>query len=279
MSEQTSRAKKFEVFTRALGADLDTIEGSDEDSCMLEVRLALQQQYSCMPELNRQVTKDLPVRRKWKWAANQLIKNKKVVSYFRSSGSTNEIAIEALQILQKSQQDEELQHIIRSRKWMEFGFDVFSIDHRYPLFIMAYELMVNVHNFHNVFNFSSQQFASFLYRIECAYNEHDSRAKYHSGYHALDVLLTLHWCLNHSRLIEQNLNDIETFALLLSAVVHDVGHNGRNNQFHVDTRSNLALTYHDTSPLENYHLATAFRCLYHSDSNWMSLFSAHLQKE
>jgi len=48
---------------------------------------------------------------------------------------------------------------------------------------------------------------------------------------------------------------------LISSIVHDVGHDGKNNNFHVNAHTELALTYNDKSVLENYHVAVAFRLL------------------
>ena len=141
--------------------------------------------------------------------------------------------------------------------------------------IIAHHIIISTRKYHKIFRFSERQFITFLYRIECEYNQ----TEYHSAYHAADVLVSVNWCLDHSHLMQQNLNDIEKFSLLIASLVHDVGHNGRNNEFHIQTASDLAITYHDRSPLENYHISTAFRCLFHSDSNWMGLFSVHLQKE
>ena len=51
---------------------------------------------------------------------------------------------------------------------------------------------------------------------------------------------------------------LEMLAALVAAVVHDVGHDGRNNVFHNATNSELALKAAYQSPLERHHLATAF---------------------
>jgi len=51
---------------------------------------------------------------------------------------------------------------------------------------------------------------------------------------------------------------LEEFALLVSAVCHDIGHPGVNNDFLVSTSHELAIRYNDTSPLENMHCARLF---------------------
>lgn len=47
----------------------------------------------------------------------------------------------------------------------------------------------------------------------------------------------------------------------LAAIVHDVEHKGLNNDFLVRVVDDLALTYNDISPMENHHVAAAFRLM------------------
>eukprot|EP00727_Mastigamoeba_balamuthi_P013162 m51a1_g8469 hypothetical protein (719) ;mRNA; f:476529-481445 len=65
--------------------------------------------------------------------------------------------------------------------------------------------------------------------------------------------------------VSKFLNDVEQFCLLLAAAIHDTGHTGRTNGFHVATRSSLSLTYNDKSVQENMHLFEAFRLMYSPD--------------
>eukprot|EP00747_Dinoflagellata_sp_TGD_P101009 gnl/TRDRNA2_/TRDRNA2_168214_c8_seq2.p1 gnl/TRDRNA2_/TRDRNA2_168214_c8~~gnl/TRDRNA2_/TRDRNA2_168214_c8_seq2.p1 ORF type:complete len:302 (-),score=49.93 gnl/TRDRNA2_/TRDRNA2_168214_c8_seq2:25-870(-) len=57
---------------------------------------------------------------------------------------------------------------------------------------------------------------------------------------------------------EKYLSSNERYALLVSAVCHDVGHPGLNNAFLVETAHELALRYNDKSPLENMHCSRLF---------------------
>ena len=56
-------------------------------------------------------------------------------------------------------------------------------------------------------------------------------------------------------------SDLELFSILFAAAIHDLAHTGQSNQFHINTKSNLALLYNDQSVLENHHISTAFRIM------------------
>ncbi|XP_035218058.1 calcium/calmodulin-dependent 3',5'-cyclic nucleotide phosphodiesterase 1-like, partial [Stegodyphus dumicola] len=71
------------------------------------------------------------------------------------------------------------------------------------------------------------------------------------------------------------LTDLEIFAALIAAIIHDFEHTGTTNNFHVMSRSETALLYNDRAVLENHHVSTAFRLMREDDSN--ILF--HLSKE
>jgi len=47
------------------------------------------------------------------------------------------------------------------------------------------------------------------------------------------------------------LQDMEIFTLLISGLAHDVCHDGHNNIFHINSKSEIAMLYNDISVLEN----------------------------
>jgi hypothetical protein len=86
---------------------------------------------------------------------------------------------------------------------------------------------------------------------------------YHNAYHAADVTNAI-WILmssldGRSSSVNLKLTVNELFAGFVSAMFHDVGHEGINNSFLVNTSHELALRYNDQSPLENMHLAVAWQ--------------------
>ncbi|ETO30207.1 hypothetical protein RFI_06911 [Reticulomyxa filosa] len=87
---------------------------------------------------------------------------------------------------------------------------------------------------------------------------------YHNKYHACDVL-------SHMTIWDE-------FGAYVAAMVHDLGHDGYNNAFHLATASNLALLYGDASLLENYHISETFRILSQSNCNWMQSHSLSVRR-
>ncbi|KAA0200952.1 Phosphodiesterase [Fasciolopsis buskii] len=97
-----------------------------------------------------------------------------------------------------------------------------------------------------------------LQRIETLYNRD---TPYHNSIHAVDVLHTMHILFTYNQL-DSMFSDLEIFATLFACVIHDVDHPGLTNQYLVNTNSELALLYNDSSVLENHHLFVAFNLLH-----------------
>lgn len=66
------------------------------------------------------------------------------------------------------------------------------------------------------------------------------------------------------------MTDLEILACLIASAVHDIGHPGINNHFHIAAKHELALLYNDRSVLENYHAAYAFRLIMKAENNILS---------
>jgi len=89
--------------------------------------------------------------------------------------------------------------------------------------------------------------------VETAYCD----TEYHNATHAADVLQTVHFMLSTAG-AKEFLSDLQICALLIGAVVHDLGHDGLNNSFHKNALSDRALRYNDLSVQENFHISTFF---------------------
>ncbi|KAJ1453197.1 hypothetical protein M885DRAFT_555206 [Pelagophyceae sp. CCMP2097] len=89
---------------------------------------------------------------------------------------------------------------------------------------------------------------------------------YHNLRHAVDVLQTSAAFLftlqcDGSDTLAASLPPLETLALLLAALCHDLDHPGVTNAFLVATRAPLALRYNDNSVLESMHCALLWETL------------------
>mmetsp|Transcript_27170 Transcript_27170/g.84521 ORF Transcript_27170/g.84521 Transcript_27170/m.84521 type:complete len:1158 (-) Transcript_27170:109-3582(-) len=90
--------------------------------------------------------------------------------------------------------------------------------------------------------------------------------KFHNWMHAADITYTLYRCLNMVK-AEHFFGTHERFALIVSAMSHDMGHPGYNNAFLIETSHELAIRYNDNSPLENMHCARLFEIVSHAGTN------------
>lgn len=94
---------------------------------------------------------------------------------------------------------------------------------------------------------------------------------YHNWQHAFDVTQTT-YCMALHWEMDRTLTHVEYFALIISALCHDLEHPGVNNPFLVSSRSDLATLYNDRSVLENHHCCRAFQLMLHSEIQLVSHF-------
>ena len=91
---------------------------------------------------------------------------------------------------------------------------------------------------------------------------------YHNSLHGADVCHSLFIYILNSNLEEIcETTILDILGLVVSASGHDLGHPGYNNNYHINSSSELALKYNDISCLENYHASTLFRILRKDDNN------------
>lgn len=134
-------------------------------------------------------------------------------------------------------------------------FDIWSIDDHLILF----DLLVYIfeqYNLLELYGISKQQFKEFIYDVYRSYTD----LPYHNFKHAFDVLHSSYLFLKECEL-DRILTSLDIFALLLAALIHDVGHNGVSNMYHVESGSPLALLYNDKSVLENHHSSYGFQII------------------
>lgn len=136
-----------------------------------------------------------------------------------------------------------------------WGLDVLKIKTKgmlrrliYQVFTLAVDL--------SLLNVDSKMLHDYIKEISGMYNE----VIFHNFYHAACITHATFMLIRATDATIQP-NDRMKFALLLSALVHDVHHPGNTNLFEINSKSALAILYNDQSVLENHHCATAFRLM------------------
>ncbi|CAH2104240.1 unnamed protein product [Euphydryas editha] len=159
------------------------------------------------------------------------------------------------------------QDVVRVLKTLdEWSFDVFALHDAaagQPVKYLGYELL-NRYGMIHKFKVPPTILENFLSRIEEGYCKF--RNPYHNNLHAADVAQTVHYMLCQTGLMNW-LSDLEIFATLVAAVVHDFEHTGTTNNFHVMSGSETALLYNDRAVLENHHISAAFRLMRDEECN------------
>lgn len=150
--------------------------------------------------------------------------------------------------------------VVRSLKHIDrWDFDVFSVPTagHTPLKWVLMDLLSR-YDLLERFRISTSTLVAFTERLEHGYEIFGN--PYHNSKHAADVTQTIHFLIMHTGLLHW-LTELEIFAMIIAAAAHDFEHTGTTNDFHVNTKSDLALLYNDKSPLENHHASALFSIL------------------
>ncbi|KAJ8389042.1 hypothetical protein AAFF_G00124390 [Aldrovandia affinis] len=145
-----------------------------------------------------------------------------------------------------------------------WSFDVFALNDAsgdHALKFIFYELLTR-YDLINRFKIPISALVSFVEALEVGYSKHKN--PYHNLMHAADVTQTVHYLLLKTGMVHW-LTELEIFAMIFAAAVHDYEHTGTTNNFHIQTRSDTAILYNDRAVLENHHVSAAYRLLQDDD--------------
>ena len=112
--------------------------------------------------------------------------------------------------------------------------------------------------------------------ITISNNYQNTKALYHSSLHGVDVcystyiILTL---LKNENNIIPSISELDIVSLIISALCHDIGHPGLNNNFLINSKNEISIIYNDISVLENFHCSKTFKLLQNNDINIFNKFS------
>ncbi|XP_026140319.1 cAMP-specific 3',5'-cyclic phosphodiesterase 4C-like isoform X2 [Carassius auratus] len=141
-------------------------------------------------------------------------------------------------------------------KW---GVDMFKISEysgSRPLTVAMYTIFQE-RDLLKSFKIPVDTFITYMMALEENYH---ADVAYHNSIHAADVVQSTNVLLSTPAL-EAVFTDLEILAAMFASAIHDVDHPGVSNQFLINTNSELALMYNDSSVLENHHLAVGFKLL------------------
>lgn len=113
-----------------------------------------------------------------------------------------------------------------------WSFDVFSLSEAsndQVLKYLAYDIL-NRYGFIHKFKIPQRKLDKFLVEMENGYKKYKN--PYHNNLHAADVTQTVHYILYHMGFASW-LTDLEIFAAIIAAIIHDFQHTGTTNNFHV----------------------------------------------
>ena len=159
-----------------------------------------------------------------------------------------------------------------------FDFNIFSLNellNNRTLIFMASEIFASFNFFDSILKEST--FNNFIKNILEGYSR---KVLYHNDLHAADTMQTLFVMIEKGQLdINIQLKPIDTFSLLIAAICHDYKHPWLTNNFQINDKSVIALSYNgkyiflkiinfiDSSVLENYHVAEAFKTIVLKEEN------------
>ncbi|XP_070097484.1 dual specificity calcium/calmodulin-dependent 3',5'-cyclic nucleotide phosphodiesterase 1A isoform X2 [Equus przewalskii] len=148
-------------------------------------------------------------------------------------------------------------------KW---SFDVFALNEasgEHSLKFIIYELFTR-YDLINRFKIPVSCLIAFAEALEVGYSKYKN--PYHNLIHAADVTQTVHYIMLHTGIMHW-LTELEILAMVFAAAIHDYEHTGTTNNFHIQTRSDVAILYNDRSVLENHHVSAAYRLMQEEEMN------------
>ena len=152
-------------------------------------------------------------------------------------------------------------------------FEVARLSRGRPLFFVG-QALFQAHDSLRKCDVDDVKMRSALGVIESGYRVQNP---YHNSIHAADVMHAMHFFISRCGFASY-LSDLEIFAALVAAAIHDYDHPGLNNAFQVRTETPRAVLYNDRSVLENHHLAAAFLQLRKEQNNIFASFSGDVRR-
>jgi len=137
-------------------------------------------------------------------------------------------------------------------RWDWDIFELESVCKDHVLEVVGWHLL-QAWDMPNKFHISHITLHNWLAYVQSSYID----TEYHNATHAADVTQSVHFMLKTAK-GKDFLSDVQVLALLLAAMVHDIGHDGCNNLYHKNKVTERAISFNDQSIQENFHAKNIF---------------------
>ncbi len=139
-------------------------------------------------------------------------------------------------------------------------FDIFKLRHKTSRLYELVEHMFEDLGLLGAFAISINDLQKLLTEIRSYYFD----VPFHNFLHAIDVTQMVYLFLKRGQ-VKDLLEDIEVLALMVAALGHDMGHQGFNNNFMVETETDLMKRFGKQSVLERYSVHCLLGVLSHHE--------------
>ena len=157
-----------------------------------------------------------------------------------------------------------------------WDFDVFKFaEHTKgrPLTTLAMYLMEK-EGLITQFDIDKNVLRRYLSRIESGYPDNP----YHNRIHACGVLHLTSLLISKGGMSKSDFQPLAILCCFLAAITHDYDHPGHTSDFLIKTGDKLAILYNDISPLENYHVSSAWTLLMQPKYNFLVNVNDNVRK-
>jgi hypothetical protein len=131
--------------------------------------------------------------------------------------------------------------------------------------IGLFQVMFQEFNLFGRFNIEPVVFRRFLTAVSHAYNDNP----FHNFKHCFCVT-QMCYAILHVSGVHSKLSNMDKLICLISCIGHDLDHPGFNNAYQINAKTELAIVYNDSSPLENHHCAVLFTLLKQPETNLLA---------
>ncbi len=109
------------------------------------------------------------------------------------------------------------------------------------------------------FDIKEQVFIRFMWEVAYYYTRNSN--PFHNFAHAVNVAHAGYYLINRYQKFASVMNEVQQFGFVVACLGHDLDHRGMTNIYEIALQTDIALTYHDNSPLEQHHAAVLFKIL------------------